>query len=169
MDVTVALLRRLMTTDTLTGLPNRRGFAALAADWLRAAQVGLRRPHLVLVDIDLFSSINDVYGRPAGDEAIVAVAAAVGALAGPGASMARQGPDELGVLVDDHPDAVDRLAARISETVPTLAIPHAPGRTLSVSVAVAAALPDDDVGSWMMRGARALRDAKIAGRIVHAA
>ncbi len=58
---------RLVTTDGLTGLSNRRAFSeALAREFGRS--VRYRRPlSVVILDIDHFKSLNDTHGHLAGD------------------------------------------------------------------------------------------------------
>ena len=71
------VVNRMAATDALSGLMNRRSFM-LAADQLvtEAAQES-RQVGLVMIDIDHFKRINDTYGHPAGDAAIVRVATAL--------------------------------------------------------------------------------------------
>ena len=54
-------------TDPLTGLPNKRGFDAFIQ---RAIEVSREAAHpiaVILLDIDQFKRVNDVYGHPTGD------------------------------------------------------------------------------------------------------
>ncbi|WP_374449131.1 GGDEF domain-containing protein [Stella sp.] len=68
-------LRRLATTDSLTGLLTRRAFAAEAArEVARASRTG-RPLACIAFDIDHFKSINDRHGHAAGDRVLQAVAA----------------------------------------------------------------------------------------------
>ncbi len=58
------------STDPLTGLANRRGFApALALEWERHRRLGTSLAVLV-IDIDFFKQINDTHGHAAGDAAL---------------------------------------------------------------------------------------------------
>ena len=69
-------LERLATTDSLTGLFNRRHFLdALEAEWSRFSRYH-RSVSVLMLDIDHFKSVNDLYGHAIGDEAIKAVAEA---------------------------------------------------------------------------------------------
>jgi diguanylate cyclase (GGDEF)-like protein/PAS domain S-box-containing protein len=69
-----AALRSLSLVDELTGLYNRRGFLTVAAEALqRATERGA--PVLVFyMDVDDFKQINDHYGHPTGDAALIEVA-----------------------------------------------------------------------------------------------
>jgi diguanylate cyclase (GGDEF)-like protein len=65
---TVSVHRTAASTDPLTGMFNRRGFAEATSRVIeREAKAG--RPVTALIfDIDHFKSINDRFGHPAGDE-----------------------------------------------------------------------------------------------------
>jgi diguanylate cyclase (GGDEF)-like protein len=98
-------LRRVATTDPLTGLGNRALFQTLID------QATLRRGGIdvIAVDIDYLKQTNDMAGHDAGDALIVAVAERLAAAAGPQATIARVGGDEF-VIVLEGP-ARTRLAA----------------------------------------------------------
>ena len=69
-------LERLATTDSLTGLYNRRHFLkALDAEWSRFSRYH-RSVSVLMLDIDHFKNVNDQHGHSVGDEAIKAVAEA---------------------------------------------------------------------------------------------
>jgi diguanylate cyclase (GGDEF)-like protein len=67
-DRAVAMHKTAASTDPLTGMFNRRGFAEACAQVIgREAKAG--RPVSVMIfDIDHFKGINDRFGHPAGDE-----------------------------------------------------------------------------------------------------
>ena len=63
-------VQQLAYIDALTGINNRRRLSELLDDEYRRA-IRYQRPlSLMLVDIDHFKKINDVYGHAAGDEAL---------------------------------------------------------------------------------------------------
>jgi diguanylate cyclase (GGDEF)-like protein len=93
-----AELVRLAHTDSLTGLLNRRAFF----DQLENALVQSRRSELacavILLDIDRFKEINDVFGHKTGDEMLLAVSACLRAQLRETDSIARIGGDEFAVV-----------------------------------------------------------------------
>ncbi len=115
------------TQDPLTGLANRRGFAAaIDSEWRQALRD--RSPlSIVLIDIDHFKAYNDTYGHDGGDQTLRAVARAiVGRLRRPRDFAARHGGEEFAVILpttEATPAAV--IAAAIRDAVETLAIAHA--------------------------------------------
>jgi diguanylate cyclase (GGDEF)-like protein len=63
-------VQQLANTDVLTGINNRRRISELLDEEYRRA-IRYQRPlSLMIVDIDYFKKINDVYGHAAGDEAL---------------------------------------------------------------------------------------------------
>ncbi len=110
---------RVSAHDTLTGLPNRRSFFdAFNARREKLAATG-RKFVLVLVDLDGFKPVNDVYGHGAGDELLRSVAKRLKATCPAGSMAARLGGDEFALLVDypSRPGEERRLATRIVDAI----------------------------------------------------
>jgi diguanylate cyclase (GGDEF)-like protein len=63
-------LERLLETDELTGLLNRRGFEAAAHRVLASAARYHEKGVLLLIDLDGFKHVNDRFGHAAGDAAL---------------------------------------------------------------------------------------------------
>jgi len=154
-------LRREMTTDCLTGLPNRIGFG----DLLDQA-VARGAPHAVLiVDLRRFGQINACLGALAGDELLISVARRIkGALRAHDA-LGRIGGDEFGVLMAvDEPDEAEHVAERLRATLAT------PFRLtdlqIRVEASVGVARTDDEAdGETLVRRAQfAVKRAKETGR-----
>lgn len=61
---------RLAMHDQLTGLANRRSFEAFGAGFL-AEKAMFERRALMLIDLDHFKPVNDIYGHAAGDKVLV--------------------------------------------------------------------------------------------------
>ena len=104
-------LRREMTSDSLTGLPNREGFGDLV-DGVAAR----RDAHAVLViDLRRFGRINACLGSLAGDELLISVARRIKGALRARDGLARIGGDEFGVLLelDEDRAEAEQVARRI--------------------------------------------------------
>lgn len=131
-------LRIAAETDQLTGLANRRHFLDRTAPHLAGAR---DRGALILFDIDHFKRVNDTFGHPAGDRALVRFAAALAALAPSGGVAARLGGEEFALFLPDATLAeAGAVAEHVRRTVAGLGIATAAGDVrLTVSGGVAAA------------------------------
>ena len=68
-------LEKLISTDPLTGLLNRRGFESFFKQELgRAYRYNTPGSVLILLDVDGLKKINDTYGHQAGDACLIKVA-----------------------------------------------------------------------------------------------
>ena len=105
-------LRKLATTDPLTGLFNRRYFFELAEEAYH--KISLTRPNLsvILIDVDNFKSINDLYGHRVGDEVLVKLANIMQAGVRKFDIVARYGGEEFVILL---PDTSKKQAREIAE------------------------------------------------------
>lgn len=93
--------RELATTDPLTGLANRRGFAeVLDANFDSGTPLSL-----LYLDLDGFKLVNDNHGHAAGDQMLQSVAQRLINGVGPGDLVARIGGDEFVIL---HPGQATR-------------------------------------------------------------
>ncbi|MDG3040519.1 bifunctional diguanylate cyclase/phosphodiesterase [Roseicyclus marinus] len=84
--------------DQLTGVGNRRGFAKHVEELARS-QVAEAEMAVVLLDIDQFKLINDVYGHVGGDHLLSAVAANIRSILLPEDFLGRLGGDEFVVIL----------------------------------------------------------------------
>ncbi|MBX3606633.1 MAG: GGDEF domain-containing protein [Piscinibacter sp.] len=114
-----ALLPLREITDELTGLPNRRRWAAQVEQALAQDLPGECRA-VVLFDLDAFKHVNDRHGHGAGDEVLRSVAATLLAEAAPGDRIARLGGDEFAGLYTRYDRAtvvadVQRVLERLSQ------------------------------------------------------
>jgi diguanylate cyclase (GGDEF)-like protein len=126
-------LERLARTDELTGLPNRRHFAAQLERELGRTRRDWTPLSLLLLDIDNFKQINDTHGHAAGDLMLVQVARSIACCVRAPDLVARLGGDEFAVLLPQS----DRVAAegvvgRITETIAQQDLPFR--TTVSVGV-----------------------------------
>lgn len=163
-------LEQLATTDPLTGIGNRRRMTEQIAKELERSRRFLHPLSLLMVDIDHFKNVNDVYGHEAGDRAIVAVSKA---LAGGMRSIdmaSRFGGEEFVLLMPETDlDVAGHAAERLRACVAALRIHGDNGEqiALTISIGVAASDPGgalDSPSSLLSRADKALYQAKHAGR-----
>ena len=146
-----ALQRRLehqATTDSLTGLANRRAFdEALAREWARAVREN-GELSLILLDVDHFKLFNDHYGHQVGDDCLRDVAAAIrDVVRRPGDIAARYGGEEMAVILPDTPPAgAATVAEALREAVRRLGVQHAGSPCGVLTASVGAATAKADVG-----------------------
>jgi diguanylate cyclase (GGDEF)-like protein len=91
-------IARLAARDPLTALYNRRALEVRAARLLD--NVSTARPGaLLLIDIDNFKQVNDLYGHTAGDRLLVTLSEIIRSVLPEGALAARLGGDEFVILL----------------------------------------------------------------------
>jgi diguanylate cyclase (GGDEF)-like protein len=165
-----ARYRELAHADSLTGLANRRAFdQRLETEW-RHSLLNRQPLALLLIDVDLFKSYNDVYGHLDGDECLRFIANAIArALSRSTDTATRFGGEEFAVIL---PNTQLETALAIAETVRQavwdLSLNH-PGNACgiqTISVGVAATTPNADEPALTLLKAcdRALYTAKDRGR-----
>ena len=157
-------LARLAFRDGLTDLHNRRSFM-LAVDEHLQHRPG--RGHLVLVDVDAFKQVNDVYGHATGDLVIKELANVLAEAAdGNGAILGRLGGEEFVALLPGTPlepalamaEAIRADYARRSRAIRPLQGP------VTVSIGVAETAGEEELEAVIERADAALYRAKRKGR-----
>ncbi|MFG1988651.1 diguanylate cyclase domain-containing protein [Actinoplanes sp. NPDC048988] len=154
-------LRRLATSDALTGLPNR-------AAWIEhvTAELADRPAELTVLfcDLDGFKAVNDRLGHAAGDELLVGVANRLRGCVREDDLIGRFGGDEF-VIVCRGAGAVDvisdRIRAMVAEPFPAGAEPA----WIGVSMGVAQARAGDSTDDVVARADLAMYEAKRAKTI----
>ncbi len=134
---------RLVRTDELTGLTNRRGLYQFLEN-LAEHRVEGTVLALLLIDLDQFKAINDQCGHLVGDEVLRAVADEVSRVAAACDLPCRLGGDEFALLAQVA-DAAD-LQARAQQIVAAVRALRLPALqpALSIAVSVGGSLCADD-------------------------
>ncbi|MBI2733425.1 MAG: GGDEF domain-containing protein [Aquabacterium sp.] len=159
-------LHELATTDSLTGLLNRRSMLAALSHEQAVRQ---RQPHdtcVLLVDIDHFKKLNDSYGHNMGDWALKAVAEVLEAGVRDMDLVARWGGEEfLIVLPFASRDTALAVAERLRTAISDLRFPSK-DHTLRVSATLGLAelRADERVDQAIQRADAALYRGKDNGR-----
>jgi diguanylate cyclase (GGDEF)-like protein len=160
---------RLVQTDELTGLCNRRGLYNFVdrnlGDRAGMSRVPGTRLGLLLVDLDRFKQINDNCGHLMGDQVLRAVGREVQNASAPCDLPCRLGGDEFAMLAQVSTTAeFEARAAQIVTSVRALRFPE-PFQSLRISVSVGGTLCDEitDWAHWYSGADVALYDAKGRG------
>ena len=160
-------LERDVVHDPLTGVYNRRYLDARLAEEISRAKRYNAQFSVLLLDIDHFKKVNDVFGHLVGDEVIRRVAALVSQVTRPSDTVTRFGGEELLILAfQTDPVNAYQLAERIRITIEEDVIRASDGQTVRVtaSIGVSSFKADDISAALIERADRALYDAKNGGR-----
>lgn len=156
----------LALRDELTGLPNRRMFQEAFIDLTHSITPGKHRA-VMMLDIDGFKPINDVYGHAFGDMLLQILGQRLNETVGVGGTVARLGGDEFAIIsaeVDQKDEATalaQRLLSRIQESF------ELGSRQVSVGCGIGISIfPEDGHSSseLLRRADIALYRAKSSGR-----
>jgi len=159
-------LRREATTDSLTGIANRRQFDdRLEREWQRSLRA-CTPLSLVMVDIDHFKEFNDCYGHPAGDHCLKVVAERLGSVTHRATDLiARFGGEEFVVLLPGTGSTgAAGLAERLVAEIDALKLPHF-GSPISeyLTISAGASSFDETCASWTGPGPEERKDQALHG------
>ena len=166
-------LAALASTDSLTGLSNRRDLHERLVESLRQASRDRAPVSLALLDVDHFKRFNDEFGHPAGDDVLRALAGLFRHAVRLGDVPARFGGEEFAILFPRTNAAkAMQVAERCRETLERAAWPL---RSITASVGVATLSPEpsqEEAAAHILIAAAdaALYRSKAAGRnrVTHA-
>jgi len=119
-------------TDNLTGLGNHRAYQAALRDMIEESARSGQSFSLALVDVDDFKQVNDVYGHPAGDDALTLLAELLASAAQ--AQAFRFGGDEFAMIVSLDEMSTYREMENIQHRLSQIEQPAGP-TTISIGIA----------------------------------
>lgn len=137
-------LRFMAQHDALTGLPNRLSMQQRLALAMELAKRNRKKLAVMLVDLDDFKTINDTRGHPAGDQALVQLAARLRTSVRGSDTVARYGGDEFVLLAGelDRGEDAAMIAEKVADMIQVpLAIEGGPAK-VSCSIGISV-YPDD--------------------------
>jgi len=137
-------LRFMAQHDALTGLPNRLSMQQRLALAMELAKRNRKKLAVMLVDLDDFKIINDTRGHPAGDQALVQLAARLRTSVRGSDTVARYGGDEFVVLAGelDRGEDAAMIAEKVADMIQVpLALQGGPAK-VSCSIGISV-YPDD--------------------------
>ncbi len=159
-------LEKLSKTDPLTGLSNRRGLREYAEIEFARANRENSGISILVLDLDYFKKINDVYGHSVGDQVLAKVAKELSSHVRIYDLAARIGGEEFCVLLSKTErkfalQAAERIRKAISDI-----ILYADGDLIKITVSIGVAYhqPDIDIDTVIKHADEALYEAKSNGR-----
>ncbi len=158
---------RLASTDTLTGLQNRRSFAtAMGVEVSRCRRHGLPLG-LAMFDLDHFKHINDARGHAAGDSVLAAIGELLRLQFRAGALAARWGGEEF-IVAFLNTDAVGTNLAgeRLRQAIERMIVNDEAGDRIPVTASVGLAVlgMTESLDALVNRADKAMYLAKTSGR-----
>lgn len=154
---------KMAKEDPLTGCLNRTGFRnTLFRETQRLREFG-EPLSLIMFDIDHFKSINDTYGHPVGDVALVKIAALVRSRVRTSDALVRWGGEEFVILCPDTTllnaeHLAENLRRQLAES------PLIPERSITCSFGVTEMGINEEVDQVFERADKALYRSKSTGR-----
>ena len=155
------------SSDSLTGLHNRRWMEEMFARQAGRSQRTGEPLSLILLDLDHFKAVNDTYGHPAGDRLLQHFAKLIQATFRPTDLQVRYGGEEFCIMLPGANSAqAIRAAERLGAAVHAAPLNLGGGESLAftVSCGVAEHAPDTTVATLIERADQALYSAKRTGR-----
>ncbi|MDK9684816.1 diguanylate cyclase [Pseudoalteromonas shioyasakiensis] len=117
-------LNRLVDTDPMTGLYNRRYFDRKSEELIAAMASNQQELTLLIADLDHFKNINDTYGHDIGDKVIIAFANILTSEQGLADIACRYGGEEFVLLLNcnllDAKQVAERIRQKAQETYITI-------------------------------------------------
>ncbi|WP_411960541.1 diguanylate cyclase domain-containing protein [Pseudomonas mandelii] len=154
------------TLDSLTELPNRRGFDLLAAQAMLEARREPKPLTAMLLDLDHFKVLNDTYGHLAGDQVLIGFARDLESCLRHSDIVCRWGGEEFIVLLKDTDGETGlMIAEKIRQHVEQQRFAY-DGKELqlTVSIGLTTLQVDETLHTLLSRADHAMYRAKQAGR-----
>lgn len=158
-------LQLLASTDSLTGLNNRRSFM-LFFEQLGAVANLDDSSALLMMDIDHFKQVNDSYGHPVGDLVLQSVAKIIRNTLRKQDLAGRLGGEEFAVyLTKVSPEQALKLAERLRSSIADSHVVLENGQQLSVTICIGLCMLDgQSLPECLVQADQALYAAKASGR-----
>lgn len=160
--------RSLAETDPLTGLLNRRAFKDRGARLIEAARQTGQTVIVMILDLDNFKQVNDVYGHAAGDDVLVMAGERIRSALPASALLSRMGGDEFACAFINGTTTTliaDRTAEDITAAVTQPMIGKGLHLRTSTSIGISQSGPEPESIEMLMRHAdMAMYSAKNQGR-----
>lgn len=160
-------LKKMATTDSLTGAKNRRCFMEKSDEELRRSARHDRPLSVLMMDIDHFKRVNDSFGHSVGDDVLKSFVMACDALIRETDILGRLGGEEFAVVLGETPlEEAAVVAERLRLSLSELSVPAGEEKIrFTVSIGLTAMQPgESSLEEILNRADTALYAAKNGGR-----
>ncbi|HUJ17422.1 MAG TPA: EAL domain-containing protein [Nitrospirota bacterium] len=157
----------LASYDTLTGLPNRDLFTDRLNRELMSDAAVRRTLAVLMIDIDRFKYLNEIYGVEAANSVLKQVAESLSVSVNKGDIVGRLGSDEFGIVLHDVAKPADAIlfVKMIMKNVPQIVMSGGKEIAVTLAVGISVCPSDGNNALALMKNAdAALAKAKALGR-----
>ncbi len=133
------IANRAAEHDELTGIYNRYGFNKKLDELYKKPEK--KTVAVIMMDLDYFKQVNDVYGHAAGDLVLKNVAAKLITVFGESSLYCRWGGEEFNAFIYDGTDPV-QLAELIRQTIENSIVTH-DGREIKITLSIGVCITHD--------------------------
>lgn len=153
--------QRLAMHDQLTGLPNRRHFKGVM-NWQLGAAGENQQLAVAVINIDRFRAFNDMHGRPAGDELLIAMGRLLNMRAGVDGFVGRLDGDAFAILVPrlTEDELIDWMSALLTAIEAPVTVGDATVTVSATGGIAIGAVDGRDAETLIHRAELAMRRAK---------
>jgi diguanylate cyclase (GGDEF)-like protein len=161
-----AELEKLAYTDSLTGINNRSAFLQASNEELSRSRRLSYDVGVMMLDLDHFKAINDIYGHDAGDKVLKQVSQAMSNCLRKEDTLGRIGGEEFAIITPGaDKGAMHKLASRLQQSIALLNFSFLPeDKNITVSIGYTRVSNDEDFKAALKRADEHLYTAKASGR-----
>jgi diguanylate cyclase (GGDEF)-like protein/PAS domain S-box-containing protein len=160
-------MRKMATLDHLTQIPNRRYLETALQTALNEYQLYRNPFGLLVIDVDLFKEINDVFGHAGGDMVLQQTAKTLTASLRPTDVLGRWGGDEfLAIIRNANMEMLQHVAQRCVSMAPQIVLPSEIEGVKSISFSIGATMvkPEENTIELIQRADEMMYRSKAQGR-----
>lgn len=158
-----AILMNRANKDPLTGLENRRKLEVILNQYADNPETRNDHTGLIIIDLDDFKEINDIFGHAAGDRILVQFSDLLLSSIRHSDTAFRYGGDEFIVLVPGtDSEGLRTVCENLTEGIRDNL--HTEGRSVSISIGAANLNGHQNADAWFAAADHCLYQAKAAGK-----
>lgn len=159
-------VEELLKLDPFTGLNNRKTFDDMLPVIMEECRNSEKFISLVMMDIDLFKDVNDIYGHQAGDRVLLYLSQALKQIQTENFRAFRMGGDEFSILVKDcGPEETRSICEDLRSNMELCPLRAEDEKRITISCGAVCIIPDNVTPEMLLSAAdSALYVAKNSGR-----